>query len=98
MKINLSPQRRDDELVISKLGDELTINGTKYDFSVIPDGSTLPNASIATGCDFLVGSISRVNGELELTLLLPNAANASETARFPQPIINPPDGLVELPQ
>lgn len=98
MKIKLSPQRRDDVLTVSKLGDELTINGTKYDFSVIPDGSTLPDASTATGCEFLIGPISRVNGELELTLLFPNKADASEAARFPEPLIDPPDGPLVFPE
>lgn len=98
MKINISPQRRDDTVNISKAGDMLTINGTEYDFSAIPDGATLPDAQKATGCDFLIGSIERKNGDLELTLLLPNAAGASEAARFPQPIINPPDGPMELPK
>lgn len=98
MRINLSPQRRDDTLEVSKTDDKLTINDTEYDLSAIPDGATLPDAQKATGCDFLVGPIERKNGDLELTLLLPNAANASEAARFPQPIINPPDGSVELPR
>ena len=31
MNIILSPQRRDDTLVLSKSGDVLTINGTEYD-------------------------------------------------------------------
>lgn len=97
MKINLSPQRRDDTLTVSKAGDKLTINEAEYDFSVIPDGATLPDAQKATGCDFLIGPIERENDDLELTLLLPNAAGASEAARFPQPIINPPDGPLELP-
>lgn len=97
MQINLSPQRRDDTLAVSKSDDTLTINGTAYDLSVIPDGATLPDAAKATGCEFLINSIERINGELQLTLLLPNAADASESARFPQPIINPHDGPLELP-
>ena len=96
MKINLSPQRRDDTLTVIKSGDTLTINGTAYDFSQLPDGGTLP--AEAVDCEFVIGSVDRVNGELELTLLLPHGANASEAARFPQPIINPADGELELPK
>ena len=96
MKITLSPQRRDDTLTITKQGDTLTINGTAYDFSQLPDGGSLP--ADAVDCEFVIGSVDRVNGELELTLLLPHGANASESARFPQPIITPADGDVELPK
>lgn len=96
MKINLSPQRRDDFLNITKQNDTLSINGTAYDFSQLPDGGVLP--AEAVDCEFIVDSVNRINGELELTILLPHSANASESARFPQPIINPADGELELPK
>ena len=96
MKIKLSPQRRDDTLTATKQGDTLTINGTAYDFSQLPDGGTLP--ADAVDCEFVTGSVDRVDGELELTLLLPHGPNATEAARFPQPIIDPADGEVELPK
>ena len=96
MKINLSPQRRDDTLTVIKQGDTLTINGTDYDFTDLPDGGTLP--ADAVDCEFVIGSVDRVNGELELTLLLPHGPNATEAARFPEPIIDPADGEVELPK
>ena len=96
MKINLSPQRRDDTLTVTKQGDTLTINGKEYDFSQLPDGGTLP--ADAVDCEYIIGSVDRVDGELELTLLLPHGANASEAARFPEPIINPADGELELPK
>lgn len=96
MNINLSPQRRDDTLTVIKQGDTLTINGTAYDFSVIPDGATLPKD--ATDCEWLVSDVERIDGVLHLTLLLPNGKDASQAARFPQPIVNPADGGLELPQ
>ena len=96
MKINLYPQRRDDTLTVTKQGDNLIINGTAYDFSQLPDGGTLP--ADAVDCEYIVGSVDRVDGELELTLLLPHGAEASEAARFPEPIINPADGELELPK
>ena len=96
MKINLSPQRRDDQLILEKAGDTLTINGTAYDFSQLPNGGTLP--AEAVDCEFVIGSVDRVNGELELTLLLPHGPNATEAARFSEPIIDPADGEVELPK
>jgi len=96
MKISLSPQRRDDVLTATKQGDVLTINGTEYDFSQLPDGGTLPADAVES--EYVIGSVNRVNGELELTLLLPHGADASEAARFPTPIIDPADGEVELPK
>ena len=96
MQIKLSPQRRDDTLSVTKQGDTLTINGAEYDFSVVPDGATLPKE--ATDCAWLASDVERIDGVLHLTLLLPHGANASQAARFPQPIINPADGALELPQ
>jgi hypothetical protein len=96
MKITLSPQRRDDSLQVIKSGDTLTINGTAYDFSVVPDGATLPKDAV--DCSWLASDVERIDGTLHLTLLLPNSATASEAARFPAPIINPADGALELPQ
>lgn len=96
MHITFHPQRRNDTLAVSKHGDTLNINGDTFDFSVIPDGATLPAAAVA--CEYITGDTERINGVLHLTLLLPHGADASEAARFPAPIINPPDGPLELPQ
>jgi hypothetical protein len=96
MHITLSPQRRDDALVISKSGDALTINGVVYDFSVIPDGASLPASAV--DCPFIVDDIERISGVLHLTLIAPHGANPSNAAAFPAPLINPADGVLELPQ
>jgi hypothetical protein len=96
MNITLSPQRRDDLLTVTKQGDTLTINGIAYDFSVIPDGATLPKD--ATDCEWLASDVERIDGVLHLTLLLPHGKDASHAARFPQPIVNPADGTLELPR
>ena len=95
MIIKLSPQRRDDRLTVKKSGDKLTINGKAYDFSKLPDGATLPTE--AHDCEWILGGVDRVDGELNLTLILPHGANAPETTRFPRPIINPADGKINLP-
>ena len=96
MTINLSPQRRDDTLTVTKAGDVLTINGTEYDFSQLPDGGLLPRDAV--NCDWLASDVERVDGELVLTLLMPHGANASEAARFPEPLVDVPDGEVEFPE
>ena len=96
MHILLSPQVRGDTLNVIRHGDSLTVNGKVFDFSPLPDGATLPAEAI--DCEYIVGSVERVDGQLRLTLLLPITANASEAARFPEPIIDPADGPLELPQ
>lgn len=100
MIINLSPQgNRKDTLVVTKTGDVLNINGLSYDLSVIPDGATLPNAAQATGCDLFAGGIKRVNGDLELTLILPfYNLPQSQAVLFPQPITVTADGPIQLPE
>ncbi|WP_085025602.1 hypothetical protein [Ensifer aridi] len=95
MKINLSPQRRDDELTVIKSGDVLTINGEVFDFSDLPDGATIPSGEIP--CEWIVGAVERIAGELHLTLILPHGPNPSEAVAFPQPLIDPPDGAIALP-
>lgn len=96
MNITLSPQRTDETLIVIKNGDSLTINDVIYDFSAIPDGATLPKS--AFDCRWIISDVERVNGVINLTLILPHAVNASEQARYPSPIINPADGPLELPK
>lgn len=95
MKISLSPQRRDDALEVVKTGDTLTINGAPFDFSALPDGASIPAAEIP--CDWIAGPVERIAGDLHLTLILPHGPNPSQAVAFPQPIINPPDGVIALP-
>lgn len=96
MNITFSPQRRDETLAVSKQGDTITINGTPFDFSVIPDGATLPASAV--DCEYITGNIERVNGVLHISLILPHGPNPSQEVAFPVPIINPADGALELPQ
>lgn len=95
MKISLSPQRRDDALEVVKAGDTLTINGAPFDFSALPDGATISAREIP--CEWLVGAVERIAGELHLTLILPHGANPSQSVAYPAPIIDPPDGVIALP-
>ena len=95
MKLLLSPQRRDDTLALSKSGDALTINGTVYDFSPLADGASLPREAI--DCEWICGDVERVNGELIIPILLPHGPDASEAARFPEPLTVTIDGQVVLP-
>lgn len=96
MKLIFSPQRRDDVLILSKSGDALTVNGTVYDFSPLPDGATMPREAI--DCEWICGNVERVNGELVIPILLPHRSNASEAVRFPEPLTVTSDGQVVLPE
>jgi hypothetical protein len=95
MKIALSPQRRDDAIVVSKFGDILTIDGAAFDFSALPDGATIPAGEIP--CDWIIGPVERVGGRLQLTLILPHGPNPSAAVAFPSQLIDPPDGVIALP-
>jgi len=95
MKINLSPQRRDDTLAVRKEGDILTINGEVFDFTTLPDGATIQGNDVPT--QWIVGTIERHDGELELTLLLPHGPDAPREVTFPEPIVMGSDGWVALP-
>lgn len=96
MKINLSPQRRDDVLEVHKNGRVLTVNGEVFDFSPMGDGDTLPASAINSL--WFLDKVECVGGELELTLLFPNPWNYSHEQAFPVPLVNVPDGLVVFPQ
>lgn len=95
MRISFTPQRRDDSLIISKQGDVFTVNGEIFDFSSIPDGASLP--ADAVNNSFFFGDIERINGELHIGFILPHGFNAPEDVRFPEDIVNPPDGQITLP-
>lgn len=95
MNIALSPQRRDDTLLVIKAGNALTINGKLFDFSRMADGDTLPRSAIES--EWFAGDIENVDEELTLALLLPNPWNYSPEQAFPLPLLNVPDGEVEFP-
>lgn len=95
MRISFSPQRRDDTLVVSRHGDILTINSDAFDFSTLPDGATI--AAENSPSPWITGPIERIDDTLHLTLLLPHGPNPSEAVAFPEPIIDPDDGPIDLP-
>ena len=96
MKINLSPSRRDDQLSVSVAGEILTINDLAVDLSFVTEGIEVMAEEI--GCDWLAGAVSRSDGNLELTLILPHGPNAPHETLFPEPIVVLSDGPVDLPQ
>jgi len=95
MQITLSPTRIDTPLVASRAGDNLTLNDKEFDLNGLGDGETLPADAIDS--DWITGDVTRTDGTLHITLRLPHGADAPEETRFPEPIINPPDGEIALP-
>ena len=96
MKIHWSPIRMDETYVLEREGDTLIVDGEVFDFSTMPDGSTLPAEAI--GNKFFCGPAEKIAGELHFTMLLPHGPNASEAARFPAVLDVTEDGIVEMPQ
>ena len=95
MKISFVPQRNDNALTVSKAGDVLTINGEVFDFSSLPDGATLLDGDVP--CEWITRPITRVEGQLQLSLILPHGPNPSVEILLAPPLINPPDGPVAIP-
>lgn len=96
MIISFSPQRRDDTLELEKTnGDRLRINGELFNFGPLPDGGTIPVGEIP--CEWIVGPVERIDGEIHLTLILPHGPNPSQAVAFPEPITVTEDGPVAIP-
>lgn len=95
MFINLSPVRSDEPLTLEVSGDTLLINDVPFDFSPLPEGAILPVAAI--GSTWITEDVKRADGVIHVSIMLPHADDASEAARFPQPI-TAADGPVELPK
>lgn len=95
MKINLSPSRRDDTLTVEKNGDRLRINGELFNFNPVPEGATIKAGDIP--CEWICSDVTRINGEIELTLILPHGANPSEAVAFPSALEDVQDGVFALP-
>jgi hypothetical protein len=95
MLIKLSPIRSDKTLVVSKKDDVLTVNGEVFDFSPLKEGQVLPADAIKS--EWFIGDVSRVEGELILTLVLPHGPNPSQNVAFPKDLVNVKNGKVKLP-
>lgn len=95
MNILLSPMRSDDVLAMARAGDVLTINGEAFDLSGIPEGASLPASAVKT--PWLTGEIHRQDGQLVLTVIMPHGANPPRDVAFPEPLLDVPDGPIQLP-
>ncbi|WP_353231859.1 hypothetical protein [Pseudomonas helleri] len=96
MKIFMSPQRRDDTVSYQRSGDVIIVNGEAFDFSKVEEGDVLPREAIKS--EWFSGRVTRVNGELELNLILPNPWNYSQAQAFPSLMRITKNGLLDLPK
>ncbi|MCQ2994004.1 hypothetical protein NLO95_07725 [Pseudomonas syringae] len=96
MNIILSPVRLPDTLEVFKEGNKLTVNGEVFDFSPMQEGSTLPSSAINSR--WFEQAVDMVDGEITLTMFLPNPPNYSPEQAFPVPLLSVPDGLIEFPK
>ncbi|HDN9016723.1 TPA: hypothetical protein P2I01_003627 [Aeromonas salmonicida] len=98
MKILLSPIRSNTTLEAIVAGDVITINGDVADFSSLPEGAVIPRHAIDSM--WIAGDVSRVDGVIHLSLLLPHGPDAPWATRFPAAFSDPmtvTDGVVPLP-
>jgi len=96
MIIRLSPQRRNETLKLEKDGDAIIINGERFDFHNLEEGARIERGDIES--EYICGSVSKIKGKVHLTVILPHGKNASRERRFPDLIIDPPDGVIDLPE
>lgn len=97
MIITFAPQRRDDRLTLEKTsGDRLRINGNLFNFDTMNDGDVIPAGSVP--CDWIIGTVEKVNGEVRLTIILPHGPNPPRYVAFPEPITVTTDGPIAIPQ
>lgn len=96
MRIILHPQRSEERLDLSKVGDALVVNGVTYDFSMLPDGATLPADAIES--PFFCDPVERIDGELVVRLTFPIGPEPSAEQAFPNVIQADADGPISLPQ
>jgi len=101
MRIDLSPTRMDATLTVHVDGDTLTLNGIPLDLSSLPEGALLPREAVAS--DWLASDVTRQDGEICLTLVLPHgpipwpAPIAATAVLFPAPLHITQAGEVLLP-
>lgn len=95
MKIKLVPVRSDESLHAFRVDNSLVLNGVSFDLSRVGEGDTLPRQAINSS--WIAGDVERLNGELNLSLVLPNPWNYSQAQAFPEPLTDVANGLIPFP-
>ena len=89
MKLNLSPQRSDNEVTYSLNGETLTINGNAIDLSgdwVKLEADDEEGGQLEPTGYLLAGERDPDTGDIMLTVRAPHGPNAPESETFPDPV------------
>jgi hypothetical protein len=78
IKINLIPVFFAPKTEIKTIGTLLTLNGVDYELSDLPDG--------AEACHPVLGRVTRMGNDYEMTVILGHGNPAPESVRFPTPL------------
>lgn len=94
IELTLTPVRSDAKLTVSKKQDTLTVNGTDYDFSELPDGTDLmPEALEGTG----IAHAGRVGDTVYITIGYPYPADTAESKLVVKVVPGKQGGAIALP-
>lgn len=90
LTLKLDPLSSDEETTAALAGTVITVNGTDYDLSELPDGATAQHPEL--------GTVQRNGSEYECTIRLGHGPNAPHETRFPAPIVlENHQGPIDLP-
>lgn len=97
MRIFFLPRRCDDALVLEKgIGNRIRINGELFNFDPLNNGDTIPGGAIP--CDWIFGSVEKIDGEVWLSIVLPVGPNPSQAVAFPAPVTVTAEGPIAIPK
>ena len=95
MIIHLTPARLDRQLTIERQGDTLILNGETHDFSTLAEGEILYAETLDT--IWIASDVTRSNGEIVLTLIVPHGPHAPPETLFPTSLHIDEDGPIPIP-
>ena len=96
MNINIITSITTERASFEKRGDSLIINGDEFDFSPLLEGERIPMHAIQS--DFMAGAVERHNGVLIIPIRLPVSESLASMIGIPGPILDAPDGPLDLPK
>jgi hypothetical protein len=75
--------------------NRLRINGELFNFGPMEDGDVIEPGTVP--CEWITGTVEKIDGEVQLTLILPHGPNPSQAVAFPVPITVTEDGPIAVP-
>jgi hypothetical protein len=80
---------------LAKEGAVLIVDGQRFDFGPMPDGSILPASSVPGG--WLASDVERRGEAIALDVVLPWGIGAPEATRFPHRVLAREEGPIPVP-